>query len=268
MFVPFIRGAGVSFAMIKSDLKTQRDVLSNYASAAPYPTVFVHGAGENNLLWKKTLERLSGSSQAFAVNLPGHPSGEITCKSVPEYSQAVLEFIQQKGIRSPVVAGHSMGSAVAITLAIEHPEVVRGLVVVSGGAKLGVERTVLEGLRSQAMKTIENVITPMSFYAVDLSIGKEARSSLSTSNLQVFLNDYLACAAFDERQRLERIRARTLVVCGDADRMTPPKWAHYLQSNIEGAELRFIRDAGHMLPIEKPDLLAGMIQAFLEGFSR
>ena len=254
--------------MIKSDPRKRSNVLSSFTNSAPSPTVFVHGAGENNLLWKKTLERLSGGSQAYAVNLPGHPSGEITCKSVPEYSQAVLEFIQQRGLRSPVVVGHSMGSAIAITLAIEHPGQLGGLIIVSGGAKLGVDRTLLEGLRSQTMRTLENNLAPMSFYAVDLALGKEARSALSTSNLPVFLNDYLACAAFDERRRLDKIKAKTLVVCGDADKMTPPKWAHYLQSNIEGAELRFIRDAGHMLPIEKPEVLAGMIQAFLEGLNR
>jgi pimeloyl-ACP methyl ester carboxylesterase len=243
-------------------------VFSSYTGGAPYPAVFVHGAGENSLLWKRTFEHLSGGSKAFAVDLPGHPSGEITCKSIPEYSQVVMDFMRQSGLGSPVVVGHSMGSAVAITLAIEHPESISGLVIVGGGAKLGVDRAVLEGLRSETMKTIEEAITPRSYYAVDLSLGRDARAALSTSNFRVFLNDYLACAAFDERQRLDKIRARTLIVCGDADRMTPPKWSHYLQSNIEGAELRFVRDAGHMLPIEKPEILAGMIQAFLEGFSR
>ena len=249
-------------------MEGRRSVLGSYAAPAPYPAVFVHGAGENSLLWKKTLERLSGGSQAFAVDLPGHPTGEVACKTIPEYSQVLLDFIRQRGLRFPAVAGHSMGSAVAITLAIEHPEVIGGLIIVSGGAKLGVDRTVLEGLRNQTMKTVEKTITPMSFYAVDLALGRDARSALSTSNPPVFLNDYLACAAYDERERLDRIRTKTLVVCGDADRMTPPKWAHYLQSNIQGAELRFIRDAGHMLPIEKPEVLAGMIQAFLEGLSR
>jgi pimeloyl-ACP methyl ester carboxylesterase len=243
-------------------------MLSSYATPAPYPAVFLHGAGGNNLLWKRTLERLSGGSKASAVNLPGHPSGEITCKSIAEYSQSVLDFMRENRLNAPVVAGHSMGSAVALTLAIERPDAVGGLIIVGGGAKLGVDKTILEGLRGQPMRAIEDAISPRSFFSLDLAIGREARSALSTSNLPVFLNDYLACAAFDERAQLNKIRAKTLVVCGDADRMTPPRWAHYLASNIEGAELRFIRDAGHMLPIEKPELLAGMIQAFLEGFTR
>lgn len=161
-----------------------------------------------------------------------------------------------------------MGSAVALTLAIEHPDLIGGLVIVSGGAKLGVDRSIVEGLSGAPMKAIEQVITPRSFYSIDLGLGREARAALSVSNLPVFLNDYLACSTFDERSRLYRIRTKTLVLCGDADLMTPPKWAHYLRDNIEGADLRFIRDAGHMLPIEKPGILAGMLQGFLESISR
>lgn len=243
-------------------------MLDNFAHSAPYPSVFVHGAGGNNLLWKRTLQYLSGESQAVAVNLPGHPSGEITCKTIPDYSEALLTFIKDSGLRTPAVVGHSMGSAVALTLAIEHPKAIGGLIIVSGGAKLGVDKSIVEGLRGKPLRAIEEIITPRSFYSIDHGLGREARSALSVSNLPVFLNDYLACATFDERQRLGLIKAKTLVVCGDADRMTPPKWAHYLGSNIEGADLRFVRDAGHMLPIEKPDVLSGMLQAFLEGLTR
>src|SRR5271157_3210576 len=103
------------FATIKSGKNNLHGMLSSYATPAPYPAVFVHGAGGNNLLWKRTLERLSGGSKASAVNLPGHPSGEITCKSIPEYSQSVLDFMREGKLNAPVVAGHSMGSAVALT---------------------------------------------------------------------------------------------------------------------------------------------------------
>jgi pimeloyl-ACP methyl ester carboxylesterase len=243
-------------------------VLDNFAHPAPSPSLFVHGAGGNNLLWKRTLQYLSGDSVGVAVNLPGHPSGEITCRSVRDYSESVAAFIRDSRLPSPTVVGHSMGSAVALTLSIEHPDLVGGLVLVGAGAKLGVDSSIVEGLRGAPMKAIEDVITPRSFYSIDLGLGREARAALSVSNLPVFLNDYLACATFDERPRLDRIRTKTLVLCGDADRMTPPKWAHYLRDNIEGADLRFVRDAGHMLPLEKPEILAGMLQGFLEGISR
>ena len=152
-----------------------------------------------------------------------------------------------------------------LTLALAHPEDIGGLILVGTGAKLGVSPEILEGLRRDPLRAIENVITPWSFNSVDLGLGREARTALSISNLPVFLNDYLACTGFDVRRDLPKISAKTLVLCGDKDRMTPPRFSHYLNANIPGSELRFIKDSGHMLPLEKPEALASVVQDFLAG---
>ena len=227
--------------------------------------IFVHGAGGNSLLWKRMLNYLSGPSFALAADLPGHPTGEITCKTVGEYAEAVFEFIADREIDRPVVCGHSMGGAIALSLALAHPKELGGLILVSTGAKLGVDPAILDGLRGQPLRAVEKLITPRSFNSLDLSLGREARASLSVSNLEVFLNDYLACQNFDVRADLQRIDTKTLIVCGDKDKMTPPKWSHYLKANISGSELYFVKDSGHMLPLEKPGALAGVVQAFLAG---
>jgi pimeloyl-ACP methyl ester carboxylesterase len=214
------------------------------------------------------MEGLSGSSRALAIDLPGHPSGEITCRSVGEYAEAVHQFLIDARLDHPVLGGHSMGGATVLTLALAHPDDVGGLILVGTGAKLGVAPEILGGLESNPMRTIENIITPWSFNSIDLSLGRESRAALSVSNLPVFLNDYLACTRFDVRRDLSRIPARTLVVCGDKDRMTPPRFSHYLGANILGSELRFVKDSGHMLPLEKPEALASVVQAFLASFTR
>ncbi|MDG7006718.1 MAG: alpha/beta hydrolase [Nitrososphaerota archaeon] len=238
-------------------------MLSYISHDSPRDIIFVHGAGGNSLLWKRTIQYLSGRSKAIAVDLPGHPSGEITCKSVGDYAEAVHGFIVESRLETPVVCGHSMGGAISLTLALTHPEDLGGLILVSTGAKLGVAPEIINGLGGDPMRAIESTITPWSFNSIDLGMGREARAALSVSNLPVFLNDYLACDGFDVRQALPKIAARTLVVCGDKDRMTPPKWSHYLNANIAGSELYFVKDSGHMLPLEKPKALAGVIQRFL-----
>jgi pimeloyl-ACP methyl ester carboxylesterase len=243
-------------------------VLNFISHGAPRDAVFVHGAGGNSLLWRRMLEGLSGTSRALSVDLPGHPSGEITCRSVGEYAEAVHQFLIDAHLDHPILGGHSMGGATALTLALTHPDEVGGLILVGTGAKLGVAPEILEGLKSNPMRTVENIITPWSFNSIDLSLARESRAALSVSNLPVFLNDYLACTGFDVRQDLSRISARTLVVCGDKDRMTPPRFSHYLSANILGSELRFIKDSGHMLPLEKPEALTTVVQAFLESFTR
>ncbi|MDG6941739.1 MAG: alpha/beta hydrolase [Nitrososphaerota archaeon] len=235
---------------------------------APRDTVFVHGAGGNSLLWRRTLQYLSGGARAFAVNLPGHPSGEITCKSIGDYAESVHSFIAELGLKRPAVCGHSMGGAIVLDLAISHPDDLGALVLVSTGAKLGVNQLILDGLRDQPMSTIEKVITPWSFSSIDLGLGREARTALSISNLPVFLNDYLACQGFDVRSELPKIGAKTLIVCGDKDRMTPPSWSEYLNANIQGSELHFVNGSGHMLPLERPQALARVIQSFLSGLTQ
>jgi len=243
-------------------------VLNFISHGAPHDAVFVHGAGGNSLLWRRMLEGLTGGSRAMAVDLPGHPSGEITCRSVGEYAEAVHRFITDTRLDHPVLGGHSMGGATVLTLALTHPDDIGGLILVGTGAKLGVAPEILEGLKSNPMRTIENIITPWSFNSIDLSLGRESRAALSVSNLPVFLNDYLACTGFDVRKDLTKISARTLVVCGDKDRMTPPRFSHYLGANILGSELLFIKDSGHMLPLEKPEALASVVQPFLASFTR
>ena len=241
-------------------------MLDSISHESPRDVVFVHGAGGNSLLWRRTLQGLSGKAKALAVDLPGHPSGEITCRTVGDYSEALHEFIQSSGLERPAVCGHSMGGATVLTLALTHPEDIGGLILVSTGAKLGVAPEILEGLRAQPMRAIESVITPWSFNSIDLGLGREARAALSVSNLPVFLNDYLACQSFDVRVDLQEMAAKTLVICGDKDRMTPPRWSHYLGANIAGSEVRFVKDSGHMLPLEKPEALAAVVQGFLTGF--
>ncbi|HXY56194.1 MAG TPA: alpha/beta hydrolase [Nitrososphaerales archaeon] len=240
-------------------------MLSFISHESPLDVVFVHGAGGNSLLWKRTMESLSGSATAFAIDLPGHPKGDITCKSVPDYAEALHGFLADSHLVRPAVAGHSMGGATALTLALTHPEDVGALLLVSTGAKLGVAPDLIEGLKDQPMRAVEKLITPRSFYSIDLGLGRDSRAALSISNLPVFLNDYLACQGYDVRDSLRKVAARTLVVCGDKDRMTPPRWSHFLHSNIPGSDLRFVKDSGHMLPLEKPGALAAVVWSFLSG---
>jgi pimeloyl-ACP methyl ester carboxylesterase len=220
------------------------------------------------MLWKRTLEHLSGPKTARAVNLPGHPGGGVVCRTVGEYSEAVHGLVSESNLAPVTVCGHSMGGAIVLTLAIHHPEDVRALVIVDGGAKLGVSPAILKGLADSPLKTIEELITPMSFHSVTLELGREARATLSLSNPKIFLNDYLACDGFDVRDKLAGISARTLIICGESDRMTPPKYSQYLGAIMPNSSVSLVPGAGHMVPLEKPAVLGALIQSFLSEVSR
>jgi len=119
-----------------------------------------------------------------------------------------------------------MGGAIALTLAVKYPRDVSGLILMDTGAKLGVLPSIRDGLLENPLRTIERVITPMSFYRADVELFRESRGTLSIPNLTVFLNDYEACDTFDMRDKVSEVRTRTLIICGEYDQLTPPNWSH------------------------------------------
>jgi 3-oxoadipate enol-lactonase len=61
--------------------------------------------------------------------------------------------------------------------------------------------------------------------------------------------------------RVGAIRARTLIVVGAEDKMTPQKYSTYLHGSIAGSELEIIEGAGHMAHAEKPEAVNARIRA-------
>src|SRR5581483_8725017 len=112
------------------------------------PLVFIHGAGDSHLLWNGQLAALSDVARTLALDLPGHGrSRGAGCESIEAYASAVREFLDAANIPRAVIAGTSMGGAIAQTLALDVPARVAGLVLVGTGAKLRVAPEYLEGLR-------------------------------------------------------------------------------------------------------------------------
>jgi pimeloyl-ACP methyl ester carboxylesterase len=60
------------------------------------------------------------------------------------------------------------------------------------------------------------------------------------------------------------VRVPTLVIGGEDDDLTPPKYARYLVEHIENARLVLLEDAGHMLPFERHDTLAGLLHDYVK----
>jgi pimeloyl-ACP methyl ester carboxylesterase len=85
----------------------------------------------------------------LAVDLPGHGgSTGPALRSVPAYAAAVAAWCEEAGLAPAPVAGHSMGGAVALWMALEHPGLVSALGLVSTGARLRVSPDLLSGLSS------------------------------------------------------------------------------------------------------------------------
>lgn len=238
-----------------------------YASLAQagLPVVLLHGAGGNHLSWQAELRRMSGF-RIYALDLPGHgKSGGRGLQSISAYAESVLLWMSKINLPGAVFIGHSMGSAIAMTLALEHPDQTLGLGLVGAAGRLHVSPDLLQETSSPT--TLHNGIEKIVHWSFSPA-SPERLKNLATKRLgevrqSVLHGDFLACNDFDITGKVAAIRAPTVIICGENDKMTPLRHSQFLNSQIPGASMHIIAEAGHMVMLEKPVVVANIIKSFL-----
>lgn len=230
------------------------------------PLILIHGAGGSFLSWHPHLRRLPGET-VYVLDLPGHGESQGEGRgSVQDYADDVLTFLRQNKIQKPVIVGHSMGSAIALTLALDHPEEFSALALLGASAKLRVSSLILEKAKDPA--TFAEAVRLVNEYSFNPDAPKDLlRLSIEAMlklDRQTFLGDFLACDSFDVIDRLPEVRLPTLIACGTLDVMTPPKFSKTLAEKIPHAQFHLLEKTGHMLMLEQPEAVAKIIKLFLD----
>ncbi|MFO7784433.1 MAG: alpha/beta hydrolase [Desulfatiglandales bacterium] len=228
--------------------------------------VFVHGAGGDASLWGSQEKRLREETVLYRVELPGHGGsgggGETEIRSYAGWVRQVLEDVL--GEMPYIIAGHSMGGAIALDMAIEGNGGPAGMVLVATGAKLGVTPVIFRLLEED----VEGFLTTIDRAALGPGAPPDVRDTvvegLRRCPPSVVHGDFTACSRFDVRERLGEIRIPTLVVCGEEDHLTPARYSEFLARNIAGARLEIVPGAGHMVMLESPEIVNRAIEGFLK----
>jgi pimeloyl-ACP methyl ester carboxylesterase len=210
------------------------------------PVLFIHGAGGTQAVWRLQTLHFKDSS---AVELPGHPNGS-GLATIDDYARVVEHQIDEKSVRESIIVGHSMGGAIAIELALRKQEL-RALVLVGTGARLRVRPEFLRMIKENYEEATKLLSSWSVSASADPIILERLVQDLRRMRAEVTLGDLMACDKFDRMDRVGEIRCRTLVVCGEDDRMTPKKYSQYLHEKINGSELVVIPGAGHSVMLEK-----------------
>ena len=229
--------------------------------------IFIHGSGGNHKTWPHDLRSI-GNTGVVLLDLPGHGLSTGSGRSsVDDYAAFIKDFTNALGLTQVVLAGHSLGGAIALTLGLARPSWLTALVLVGTGVRLRVHSDILAGIRQDYAQTID-LICRWAFSpdaAPDLVDG--SRKAMLDTHPEVTRDDFMACNAFDMGVRVTDIRYPTLVLAASDDRLTPPKYGRFLYRHIQGSRYRLIEGAGHMMAMEKPTLFLNELTLFLDALT-
>jgi pimeloyl-ACP methyl ester carboxylesterase len=216
--------------------------------------IFIHGAGGNARSWYFQKEYLKTSMEVILIDLPGHgeDADGTGYSTLADYIDYVHNAIRELGIDKCYLVGHSMGGAIAMSFALSFPDVLKGIILITTGAKLRVFPEILDGLKKDKESAVKDIM--------DYAFSKKAPSALKENGVkdmmkckaEVIYGDFFACEGFNLMDSVNMIKMPALIICGNDDILTPPKYSEYLHKQIAGSRLVTIENAGHMATLEKP----------------
>ncbi len=231
------------------------------------PVVLLHGAGGSHLSWPPQIRRLPANT-VIALDLPGHGrSNGPGMQSIPEYADSVSKWMHAVDLKSAVLVGHSMGSAIALHLAVAYPALISGLGLIGSAAHLRVNPELIAESADERKfpQAVEKIIAWSFSPSYPERLKKLVADRMELTNPKVLAGDLVACDLYDSSEILKMVRCPTLVLSGEKDKMVPARMAVHLADQIPTAQLEIVPDAGHMVMLERPDEVAAILARFLSG---
>jgi len=246
-----------------------------------FPVVLVHGFTGNSRNWALTVPLLNQRFRTLSIDLRGHGHSAKPARAEDYTLEAmagdVYELLGHLGVRECYLAGHSMGGMVCQHLALEHPEVVRALVLVDTAAEVpkglaSEERRrererLVEVARERGMEAVFEEQLRVNPLRERIEGNPEFLRTWREQFLMTSREAYMYCARGMATRRpligeLHRIGVPTLIVCGEGDEPFLEA-SRRMQEAIPGSQLEIIDGAGHSPQIEAPAAFNRVIMEFL-----
>jgi pyruvate dehydrogenase E2 component (dihydrolipoamide acetyltransferase) len=237
------------------------------------PVLFIHGFGGDLYSWQFNQEALAEHHYTYALDLPGHggSSKDLGGRAdVGALAAAVLGFMDAKAIGKAHLVGHSLGGAVALDLALDHPDRVASATLVCSAA-LGPEINMafIDGFmqgrrRKQLQPVLEMLVADPA--TVSREMIEDVLKYKRLDGVEAALNHIATDAFAGGRQtlqlagRLAELRVPVQVIWGRQDQILPASHADGLPADVQVAVLD---DAGHMVHMEKAAEVNDRLRAFI-----
>ncbi|WP_322043160.1 alpha/beta hydrolase [Paraburkholderia sp. J67] len=233
--------------------------------------VFVHGAQHDHSVWGLQSRYFAHHGfSVLAVDLPGHMrSAGPALTSIGALADWLDTLLAALSVKQAFVAGHSMGSLVALEFAARHPARAKAIALLATAFPMTVSPALLEAAREREPEAIElvNAWSHSTLAAKPSSPGpgfwlrgmnqRLMERVAAKGEPQLFHTDFAACNAYaDGLTSAAKVRCPARLIVGKRDAMTPPRAAAGIADALKLAGTRVdtvTLDAGHALMTEQPD---------------
>lgn len=243
--------------------------------------LLLHGIGASAGEWDFQLSALEPDHTVIRLDLRGHGRSELGAAfTIGDLAADAAALLAHLGVARAHVIGHSLGGAVALSFALNYPERISSLTLANTFARwrpassVSGERALrrLWFLARGDLQALNAFIAEGMFPGPELAALRHGAIERLNANLRpdtrrVLWRTLLAVAGFDERGRLGRVAAPTLVVIAGRDSTVSPACSEELATGIPLSRRLVLADAGHGLPMEIPTVFNSAWRRFAMALS-
>ena len=241
-----------------------------------FPIVFISGGGIlDRRGWDQQFELFSKQYRVIRYDVRGigksaRPEGTFS------HSKDLYELLTSLKVRRAHVVGLSVGAAIAIDFAIEHPEIVDGLILASPGLSSDSKSeanmqslTAIAGLvKTNGIEHVIQLTLDAPFVlSKENKIAREKVRQIYLDNKDIFEAGFPLYSLWqpvnEPGDKLPTIRARVLIIRGDSDNAAYAVMTDKIQRGISQAKTVVIPGGTHFLNLEKPSEFNQAVLAFL-----
>jgi len=253
-----------------------------FREAGNGPTaLLLHGYPNSSYLWRDVLPAVAGAGyRAVAPDLLGYGDSPLDGKegTWEDHIEALDAFVGEQELAPLVLIVHDWGGLIGLRWACEHPEAIRGLVLMSTGffpdgrwhgmataMRSGQVDELMENMDREAFGELMRQAAPNAdATAVDEYYKGFATVEQRRAGLAMYRSgDFEKLAPYEGR--LTALDVPTLILWGDGDEYAPVGGAHRFNKEIPHAELVVLEGAGHFVMEEEPERVGAEIAGFLSG---
>jgi len=237
--------------------------------------ILIHGLGGSLHDWDASTPSLSRCHRVLRWDVRGfgnsdRPEGPYTPQL---FARDLAGLVRSLEISAAHVAGISMGGVIAQRFALDYPELMRSLTLISTSSEVGEAARQAWSKMADAIEQrgftanagfAERIFAP-SFIKSHPQEVQDMAARTAANDPHAYAAAARAIGSFNWTAELSRIRVPTLILQGLEDGLTPPGGSIKLSRGIFCSRLLMIPDCGHVVPVEKPELFTQTLLAFLAG---